>query len=202
MSSEAESPALGKPGAGLPAGELLISRLIFAVTRFTDSRESALRRVGAEASRIRELVGALDEGKGSRRVLVPRLLGLEDSSRFWSPFMVVEHLVIVDTNMFRIMTDLVAGRVHPHEARLENFKPAPTSGRSSIDAFGKIIAEFEARVPLWPDLHTPCRHAHPWFGPLDAHAWLCLAGMHHAIHRRQLERILKNKGAEETSRIK
>jgi len=28
------------------------------------------------------------------------------------------------------------------------------------------------------------------FGPLDAHGWLCLAGIHHAIHRRQLERIL------------
>ena len=126
MSSEAESPALGKPGAGLPAVEQLISRLIFAVTRFTDSRESAVRRVGAEARRIRALVGALDEAKGSRRVLVPRLLGLEDSSRFWSPFMVVEHLVIVDTNMFRIMTDLVSGRTHPHEARIADFKPAPT----------------------------------------------------------------------------
>ncbi len=191
MSGEAESPALAQPGAGLPAIELLISRLIFAVTRSTDSRWSALRRVVAEATRICALVGALDDAKGSRRVLVPRLLGLEDSSRLWSPFMVVEHLVIVDTNMFRIMTDLVSGRTHPHEARIADFKPAPAAGRNALVSFQKLVGDFEANVPRWPDLHTSCRHAHPWFGPLDAHGWLCLAGMHHAIHRRQLERILK-----------
>jgi hypothetical protein len=175
----------------LPVAELLLSRVIFAVTRLTDSRASALRRLSAEASRICALVSALDDHVGARRVLVPRLLGLEDSSRFWSPFLVVEHLVIVDTNMFRIMSDLVAGRTHPHEARIEDFKPAPTASRAALVSFQKVVGDFEANVPRWPGLHTRCRHAHPWFGPLDAHGWLCLAGMHHAIHRRQLERILQ-----------
>ncbi len=196
------SPPLARPGAGLPAVELLLSRVIFAVTRLTDSRASALRRLAAEAGRICALVGALDDNAGARRVLVPRLLGLEDSSRFWSPFMVVEHLVIVDTNMFRIMSDLVAGWTHPHEARIEDFKPAPTASRGALASFQNLVGDFEANVPRWPDLHTRCRHTHPWFGPLDAHAWLCLAGMHHAIHRRQLEHILKNKDALETHRIK
>ncbi len=191
MSADALSPPLARPGAGLPAAELLLSRVIFAVTRLTDSRASALRRLSAEAGRICALVGALDDHAGARRVLVPRLLGLEDSSRFWSPFMVVEHLVIVDTNMFRIMSDLVAGRTHPHEARIEDFKPAPTAGRDALVSFQKLVGDFEANVPRWPDLRTRCRHAHPWFGPLDAHGWLCLAGMHHAIHRRQLDRILQ-----------
>jgi hypothetical protein len=191
LSADALSPPLARPGAGLPAAELLLSRVIFAVTRLTDSRASALRRLSAEAGRICALVGALDDHAGARRVLVPRLLGLEDSSRFWSPFMVVEHLVIVDTNMFRIMSDLVAGRTHPHEARIEDFKPAPTAGRDALVSFQKLVGDFEANVPRWPDLRTRCRHAHPWFGPLDAHGWLCLAGMHHAIHRRQLERILQ-----------
>lgn len=192
MSADAVSPPLARPGAGLPAAELLLSRVIFAVTRLTDSRASALRRLSAEASRIRALVSALDDHAGARRVLVPRLLGLEDSSRFWSPFMVVEHLVIVDTNMLRIMSDLVAGRTHPHEARIEDFKPAPTAGRDALVSFQKLVGDFEANVPRWPGLHTRCRHAHPWFGPLDAHGWLCLAGMHHAIHRRQLEHLLKS----------
>ena len=189
MSADAVSPPLARPGAGLPAVELLLSRMIFAVTRLTDSRASALRRLAAEAGRICALVDALDDNAGARRVLVPRLLGLEDSSRFWSPFMVVEHLVIVDTNMFRIMNDLVAGRTHPHEARIEDFKPGPTASRAALLSFQKLVGDFEATVPRWPALRTRCRHAHPWFGPLDAHGWLCLAGMHHAIHRRQLERI-------------
>ena len=155
-----------------------------------DSRESALQRFTSEARRIRQLVEPLDETVGARRVLVPGLLGLEDSSRFWSPFMVVEHLVIVDTNMFRIMTDLVAGRLHPDEARIEDFKPTPSAGRSFLIAFDSLIEQFNFRVPQWPELRTRCRHAHPWFGRLDAHRWLSLAGLHHGIHRRQLERIL------------
>ncbi len=192
MSADAVSPLLDQPGEGLPSVELLLSRMIFAVTRLTDSRASALRRLAAEGGRICALVGALDDNAGARRVLVPRLLGLEDSSRFWSPFMVVEHLVIVDTNMFRIMSDLVAGQAHPHEARIKDFKPAPAAGRTALVSFQKLVGEFEANVPRWPDLHTRCRHGHPWFGALDAHAWLCLAGMHHAIHRRQLEHLLKS----------
>jgi hypothetical protein len=190
MSAGFEAPLLARPGAGLPAPELLLSQVLLALVRATSSRASALRRFLSEARRISGLVAPLDDRVGGQQVLVPRLLGLEDSSRFWSPFMVVEHLCIVDSNMFRIMTDLVAGRLHPDPARIENFKPGPTAGRASLVVFEHLVAEFVATVPQWPNLHTEHRHAHPWFGPLDAHGWLCLAGIHHAIHRRQLERIL------------
>lgn len=190
MRLEADSPRLAPPGAGLPVLELFFSRLLFAVARATHLRDSALRRFNAEACRIRKMVDPLDETVGVRRVLVPRLLGLEDSTRFWSPYMVVEHLVIVDTNMFRIMADLVAGRLHPDEAHIEDFKPAPSAGRASLVTFDKLVTQFNGQVPQWPDLRTRCRHVHPWFGPLDAHCWLSLAGLHHGIHRRQLKRIL------------
>ena len=190
-----ESPPLAPPGAGLPALELLFSRLLFLAARLVDSRDSALRRFTTEAERIRSLVVLLDGDTGSRPVLVPRLLGLEDSSRCWSPFMVVEHLVIVDANMFRIMSDLVAGRLHPEEARIQDFKPASSAGGDALVAFEQLVGRFAASVPRWPQLHTACRHAHPWFGALDAHGWLCLAGLHHRIHRRQLERILATTNA-------
>ena len=190
MNSGFQPPTLAPPGAGLPTLELLFSRFLLAVAGAANSRDSALRRFTTQARRIRSMVEPLDEAVGSRRVLVPRLLALEDSSRFWSPFMTIEHLVIVDTNMLRIMTDLVAGRLHLVEARIENFKPAPSSGKASVVAFDKLVEQFQSRVPQWTDLHTRCRHVHPWFGPLDAHRWLCLAGLHHGIHQRQLKRIL------------
>jgi hypothetical protein len=185
-----QPPMLDRPGAGLPLPQLLFSRLVLAVASAVDSRESALRRFNAEATRIRKWAEPLDDSVGARPVLVPRLLGLEDSSRFWSPFMVVEHLVIVDTNMFRIMTDLVEGRLHPDPARIEDFKPRPCAGRNSLAAFDRLVEKFNTQVPQWPDLRTRSRHVHPWFGPLDAHRWLSLAGLHHGIHRRQLKRIL------------
>lgn len=190
MKASVQPPILTRPGAGLPLPELLFSRLILGITSAVDSRESALQRFTSEARRLRKLVEPLDDAVGARQVLLPRLLGLEDSSRFWSPFMVVQHLVIVDTNMLRIMTDLVAGRLHPDEARIEDFKPATSSGRTALSAFSSLVEQFNFRVPQWPELRTRCRHVHPWFGPLDAHRWLCLAGLHHGIHRRQLQRIL------------
>jgi len=190
MSTTEQPPMLERPGAGLPLPQLLLSRLILAVASAMDSRESALRRFNTEAGRIHRLVEPLDDAIGARPVLVPRLLGLEDSSRFWSPFMVVEHLVIVNMNMLRIMSDMVAGRLHPDPARIEDFKPAPSAGRTSLAAFDRLVEQFNAQVPQWSDLRTRCRHVHPWFGPLGAHRWLSLAGLHHGIHRRQLKRIL------------
>ena len=169
MNTPEPPPSLDRPGAGLSLPQLLFSRLVLAVASAVDSRASALRRFNAEAQSIREMVEPLDDSIGTRPVLVQRLLGLEDSSRFWSPFMVVEHLVIVDTNMLRIMTDLVAGRLHPDEARIQDFKPRPSAGRSSLAAFDKLVEQFNTQVPHWPELRTRCRHVHPWFGPLDAH---------------------------------
>jgi hypothetical protein len=157
MSTGFEAPRLARPGAGLPAPELLFSQWLLAFVRATSSRASAWRRFLREARRICRLVGPLEDGVGGRQMLVPRLMGLEDSSRFWSPFMVFKHLIIVDSNMFRIMTDLVAGRPHPDEARIENFKPSPTAGRACLAVFEQLVAEFAAIVPKWPNLHTQCR---------------------------------------------
>lgn len=92
----------------------------------------------------------LTDEVGKRRVLAPRLTGLEDSSRYWSPFMVVEHLVIVDDNMLGILADLVAGRRHPAPARIEDFKPPPTADRGSLLSFQRLVAEFRNRVSTWP----------------------------------------------------
>ena len=45
-----------------------------------------------------------------------------------------------------------------------------------------------------PELKTPLRYEHPWFGPLDAAGWHALAAGHMGIHRRQLENILREMG--------
>jgi hypothetical protein len=93
MKANVAPPILDRPGVGLALPQLLLSRLILAIASTVDSRESALQRFMAETRLIRKLVDPLDETVGARCVLVPRLLWLEDNSRFWSPFMVVEHLV-------------------------------------------------------------------------------------------------------------
>jgi hypothetical protein len=154
------------------------------------SRESALRRFGKGGRRVLGLLQNLDDETGSRRVLVPRLMGLEDSSRHWSPFMIARHLVIVNRDALRIIEALCAGRAPEGEVRMAGLKPAPDTGREAVSDLESILAEFERRVPQiagWPGAG---RHRHPWFGPLSAHGWLCMTAMHHGIHLRQLKRVL------------
>jgi len=49
--------------------------------------------------RILKEAGSVAEGKRDRRVLVPRMRGIEDSSRFWSVNETLEHLLITGLAM-------------------------------------------------------------------------------------------------------
>src|SRR5712671_4616375 len=102
MNSELE-PKLAPPGAGLPRSELLIGRWLFALRRATGSRESCNARFQRERETIRALVRPLDVDFAARRVLIERPRGLEDSSRFWSVWMTLDHLRIVHHSMIRVI---------------------------------------------------------------------------------------------------
>lgn len=49
---------------------------------------------------------------GKERVLIKRITGIEDSSRFWSVYMVLDHLLIVDRLTIKIMESLSRERGH------------------------------------------------------------------------------------------
>jgi hypothetical protein len=38
---------------------------------------------------------------------------------------------------------------------------------------------------------SKARLQHPWFGPITAHQWNWLMGIHQSIHRKQIEEILR-----------
>jgi hypothetical protein len=57
-------------------------------------------------------------------------------------------------------------------------------GHHSCDALLSTIGSIR-------NFKTKARFPHPWFGPMDEHGWLALTGGHLAIHRTQIERILK-----------
>src|SRR5215472_12523732 len=93
--STTEEPKLAPPGAGLPKIELLVARLRFALSRARGDRKSFDAAFQRERERVRGLVGGLDANSAARRVLIRRVPGLEDSSRYWSVWMTLEHLRIV-----------------------------------------------------------------------------------------------------------
>jgi uncharacterized damage-inducible protein DinB len=175
----------------LPLPELLAGRLIFWFRRRLMSREQALVHFRDEASTIRRLAGSLSPADAARPTLIPRIVGIEDSSRNWSVFMTLEHLVIVDESAISILENLTAGKTLPTRFSTANVKPGPVKDGEVLQRFSRTVERYAQTLGKLPSLRTHAKQAHPWFGPLDAHGWHCLAAMHHAIHRRQIERILK-----------
>ena len=174
-------PQLQPPGAGLPWYELAAARLVvFPLLCRRLSWAAAGRQFQAEGAKVLALWDAFPAGRLAERVLIPRLQGIEDSSRSWSVAMTVEHLNIVGRGIRRIVAGLRVGQAPPRAARIEDVKPRgelpPASAKSEAT---------EPAIPRGTGLSAP----HPWFGPLDAHHWHCLLGIHQGIHRKQIEAI-------------
>lgn len=181
---------LAAPGAGLPRVELLVARLLFALRRRTGSRRSFDARFDREREAIRGLVRGLDAGTGSCRVLIRRPPGLEDSSRFWSVWMTLDHLRIVHHEIARVIDSLSRGLVPDGQASTAAVKPSAAADVGVVPAYEASCDALLSAVAAVPDLNTAARYPHPWFGPLNAAGWHTLAGTHLGIHRVQIERII------------
>jgi len=184
-------PKLAPPGAGLPKIELTIGRLLFAWRRRKGDRDAFNARFQHERQAIHAMAASCNPESGSRRVLIRRARGMEDSSRYWSVWMVLDHLRIVNGDIARIIESLAKGVVPPGTASTARVKPSTGATASVMDEHERVCDKLLATVAAVSDLKTAAKYAHPWFGPLDAAGWHALAGGHMGIHRAQLERILE-----------
>ena len=183
---------LQPPGAGLPWGELLLARYVLfplAIRKLDWARAGALFQ--REGEKVLARFDALSADRRTERVLVPRLRGMEDSSRYWSAAMTVEHLNIVGRAFLDVIASLRAGIVPSRKGSTADVKPRGEETAAETRAkFVQLLADTAAAdrlPPLLPGVGP--RYAHPWFGPLEAHRWHVLGGIHQGIHRQQLEAI-------------
>ena len=183
-------PHLAPPGAGLPRLELLFARALFGLRRLTASRRSFDVRFVRERELIRGLLRTCDAETGARRVLIRRLAGLEDSSRYWSVWMTLDHLRIVHESLALLIGDLVREVTPAGAASTAAVKPSADVGPEVVVAFEASCDTLASTVAASPSLNTRARYPHPWFGSLNAAGWHALAGMHMGIHRAQIDRIL------------
>lgn len=186
-----QEPTLQAPGAGLPWLESHIARILLGWKSRFGTPATFLAQFKEERERIHVLIENSSDVELSRRVLIPRLPGLEDSSRYWSVAMTLDHLQIVNHAFIGILTALAHDKVPPGQANTADVKPR-------VDVALEVIAAYEescdALLTCATDIHefkTKARYTHPWFGPMDAHRWLALSASHMAIHRRQIEKILR-----------
>jgi hypothetical protein len=183
-------PKLDAPGAGLPKAELFLARRLFAMKRRMGSRDSFTKKFQDERALIRKMIEKCDAETGSKRVLIERVRGLEDSSRYWSVWMTLEHLRIVHTAMTKVIGSLTNGIAVPGAASTAAVKPGVV-GAEVVGGFEKSCDDLLAVVGGMADLETKLTYSHPWFGPLNAAGWHALAAGHLEIHRVQIERILE-----------
>lgn len=183
-------PPLAAPGAGLPWMELQIARLGFGWMRRRATREKAAALLNAERDAVLDLVGDCDAEACMRRVLIPRPLGLEDSSRNWSVFMALDHLRIVNLGIADSIKRLGCGEVPARVASTAAVKPDPAVDEEVVASFVEACDAVATAARAVPNLHTSARYAHPWFGLLDAAAWHFMAGFHLRLHRGQIQTIL------------
>lgn len=190
MTTQSE-PTLAAPGAGLPAIELFVGRLLFRLNCRIGNRDGFVSRFKQERTAIRSLVDSCDEARRAERILIRRLQGLEDSSRYWSILMTLDHLRITNLAFAGVIRSLTHGRIPEGEASTAAVKPDPLVTSAVDEEYEKSCDLLLSVIKDSVDLNTTLRYSHPWFGPLNAFEWLALAAMHLGIHRAQIAAILR-----------
>lgn len=185
-----QKPDLAPPGAGLPALERWISSAFLQTLRALLSKDALSRWLRRETEMALALAAKLPDSLASAPVLLPRVTGLEDSSRCWSANMVLQHLVIVATGIRQLAEALAGDNLFGRELRIAEVKPEPGAGAEQHGLLRAAVDDYLRLIATLGDLRTPLRHAHPWFGELDLRGWHALAAMHTLAHRRQLQRIV------------
>mgnify|MGYP003423639007 FL=1 len=190
-----QEPALGRPGAGVSSIETFVMRKIAKPLASIIPWSTGLRAFQKEGDRILAAIANQSSSALTTRVLVPRQLVLEDSSRFWSAAMVAHHLIITGEKIARIIVCLGKGEMCSEPVNIANVKPDPGSQDSVFAEYREFLAHF-ARIMHEDVVNRRSRltHPHPWSGQMTAHQWLMLAAMHQRIHRVQPERILRALG--------
>jgi hypothetical protein len=181
---------LAPPGAGLPTLERWLSRTVLQALRTFLSKDALTRWLRRETETVLALAASLPAAQASQPILIPRVTGLEDSSRGWSANMVLQHLVIVDTGIRQLAEALADGNSFDREVRIAEVKPEPGAGTEQPALLRAAVDDYARLIDRLGDLRSPLRHAHPWFGQLDLRGWHALAAMHTTAHRRQMQRIV------------
>ena len=153
-----------------------------------------LTRLEKETQKIVLISNTLTEQDFQTRILIPRLRGMEDSSRFWSVALTIEHLCVSLSGMSNIASELAKGNRIEVDTGTANIKPK----QENLSTKPKMLEKFETLVKETVDIlsvyETPSeKHKvhHPWFGNISANGWVWTIGQHQSLHRKQIQMIVE-----------
>ena len=125
-------------------------------------------------------------------MLVPKLFGLEDNSRYYSVAMVIEHLLIVGKALQTRIPTLSQGKTLSNQVTIEEVKPYTEIDKNIVAQFERFMADHREELEKnLGDIHIDNRSDHPWFGAFNPKQWSILGMVHQIVHRRQIEAIVR-----------
>ncbi|MBK1709625.1 DinB family protein [Marichromatium gracile] len=189
--SRRETDATDPTGQRLPAHERLVADLGLRAYAALSPPGSVLRLFRREAEQACAIAAGLDEVQGRRAVRIRRVAGLEPGGRDWSVYMVLDHLVMVNTAVTALVHALCVSQGHSVEIAPADVTPHLDAGPDRIDALRASVERHAEVIERLGVLNGREPYPHPWFGPLSARQWHALAALHNRIHRVQIQRIAR-----------
>jgi hypothetical protein len=198
MQTEEDKKIQGKlesAGKGLPVIEALTLRyIIFPILKTLVPWDMGMKLFEHEGRRIVNDVKMLDDNTLFKKVLIPKTLGIEDNSRYYSPAMVLWHLIYVGEAIQEGIIGLSKNESLDFVVKIENFKPFVEISPNIVSQYEMFLREYRRTIEKnTKDKYIRNYHAHPWVGSLNPHQWLILSAIHQLIHRRQLRKIINIK---------
>jgi len=184
---------LEKAGAGISATKKLAATYVmFPLLNYFISWEKAWDIYDKEGEKVVRMASSLSQEQLFERVLVPRLFGLEDNSRYYSVAMVIEHLLIVGKALQVRIPILSQGKKLKGHVKIEDVKPYTEIDVNIVEAFQTFLSSYREELEMHTgDIHIDNRSEHPWFGEFNPKQWSILGMVHQTVHRRQIEAIIK-----------
>jgi hypothetical protein len=151
----------------------------------------------SEGQRLLALAERLPHEFLTKRVPAATPWAIEAGPREWSVGMVLAHLVDSGSAFAECIRELGQGKEPAAPGDFTTIHPRGGDPLRIVDEYRRLLQEY-ARAAAWDFARRGAglTHPHPYFGQLTAHGWLCLAALHQAVHRRQVERIIPQLGIE------
>ena len=142
MVEYSKNQQLDTPGAGLSSTELYLIKFLFGIYRLLHSKDAVLNHFIREADLLLKLASSTDIENARHRVLIKRVPGIEDSSRYWSVFMLLEHLSIVNNGIARIIKSLAEEQKFAEKVRIEDVKPHESADVEQMTEFNHSVTSY------------------------------------------------------------
>lgn len=189
-------PKLEPAGAGLPWLEkFLLKYLYYPWKTGHHTWSQSIQNFQSETQKILKIVEKVSEEDFQTRILIPRLKGMEDSSRYWSIALTMDHLCITIGGMTMVAAELAKG--NPLSIMVDTAMVKPK--QENVGNKAKMIEQLEKITRESVNLLLPFEKSasgmhrlnHPWFGKIDANGWVWVLGQHQALHRKQIQLIVE-----------